>query len=161
MVKGFKKDGKFHPTDKTISGVKKRILEKNPEVQKVDNKELMKDKATPEISKARISSLSDGDLKKSIKQLNGIFSGQTSYLQKNNSEFDEKVTKENHEKTLDALNMLIEEKEQRELLKETKKKRKDESLDDDTEEKRCNYCHRILDSERDSCYGYGYCCDCD
>ena len=31
-MKGFKKDGKFRPTDKTISGVKKRILEKNPEI---------------------------------------------------------------------------------------------------------------------------------
>ena len=51
-------------------------------------------------------------------------------MQKNNNEFDDKVTKDNHEKTLDALNMLIEESEQRKLLKETKKKRKDESLDD-------------------------------
>lgn len=137
MTKGFKKDGKFIPTDKTISGVKKRILEKNPEVAKVDNSELMKEKATPEISKARASSLSDGDLKKSINQINGIFSGQTNYLQKNNNEFDERVTKENHEKTLDALNMLIEEKEGRTLLKETKKKRKDESLDyDDDNETR-------------------------
>ncbi len=132
-MKGFKKDGKFRPTDKTISGVKKRILEKNPEIVKIDNKELMKEKAIPEISKARVSSLSDNDLKKSIKQINGIFSGQTNYLQKNNNEFDERVTKENHEKTLDALNMLIEETEQRILLKETKKKRKDESLDDDDE----------------------------
>lgn len=130
-MKGFKKDGKFRPTDKTISGVKKRILEKNPEIVKIDNKELMKEKTIPEISKARVSSLSDNDLKKSIKQLNGIFSGQTNYLQKNNNEFDERVTKENHEKTLDTLNMLIEETEQRILLKETKKKRKDESLDED------------------------------
>ncbi len=130
-MKGFTKDGKFRPTDKTISGVKKRILEKNPEIVKIDNKELMKEKATPEISRARVSSLNDGDLKKTITKLNGIFSGQTNYLQKNNNEFDERVTKENHEKTLDTLNMLIEESEQRMLLKETKKKRKDESLDED------------------------------
>lgn len=132
-MRGFKKDGKFHPTDKTISGVKKRILEKNPQITTIDNRDLMKEKAVPEISKAKINSLSDNDLKKSVNQLNGIFSGQTNYLQKNNQEFDERVTKESHEKTLDALNMLIEEKEQRQLLKETKKKRKDESLDDDDE----------------------------
>jgi len=132
-MKGFTKDGKFRPTDKTISGVKKTILEKNPETVKIDNKDLMKEKATPEISMARVSSLSDGDLKKSVTQLNGIFSGQTNYLQKNNSEFDERVTKENHEKTLDTLNMLIKEQEQRALLKETKKKRKDETIDDDDE----------------------------
>ncbi len=136
MAKGFKKDGRFIPTDKTISGVKKRILEKNPDVAKVDNSDLMKEKATPEVSKAKVSSLSDGDLKKSIDKVNSIFSGQTNYLQKNNNEFDERVTKENHEKTLDALNMLIEEKEGRTLLKETKKKRKDYSLDDDDEEEK-------------------------
>ncbi len=130
-MRGFKKDGKFHPTDKTISGVKKTILEKNPQITTIDNRDLMKEKAVPEISKAKINSLSDNDLKKSVNQLNGIFSGQTNYLQKNNQEFDERVTKESHEKTLDALNMLIEEKEQRQLLKETKKKRKDETIDDE------------------------------
>jgi hypothetical protein len=134
MAKGFKKDGKFIPTDKSISGVKKRILETNPEVPKVDNTELMKEKATPEISRARVSSLSDGELKKTVAQVNGIFSGQTNYLQKNNNEFDERVTKENHEKTLDALNMLIEEAEQRKLLKETKKKRNDYSIDGDEDD---------------------------
>ena len=121
-MKGFKKEEKFHPTDKTISGVEKRILKTNPKEPKLDNTELMKEKNVPMVSLGKIQSLSDGDLKKAINQVNGIFSGQTNYLQKNNNEFDERVTKENHEKTLDTLNALISEQTRRKTDKEIKKK---------------------------------------
>lgn len=33
--------------------------------------------------------------------------------------------------------------------------------DNVVEEKRCIDCDTVLDVERDSCYGYGYCCRCD
>lgn len=113
MVKGFKKDGKFRPTEKKQSGVSRKAISPKSSVGRVDNSSLIVKKKLPFITKQKAESMSNGDLSRSIDFVNGIFDNQTKRLEKSSGKFDDELTKEKHRETLNVLNMLIEEKMKR------------------------------------------------
>ncbi len=140
FTKGKGEGKKFIPTEHKPKGVSKEKIAKVGKSSRIDNTKLLAKKTNNLITKEKAQSLSDTDLNRSIDFVNRIFSNQTQHLESNGGKFDSSVTEDQHEKTLDTLNMLIELQQQRKSggrnmtnLDESENREK-RSLDDDSKE---------------------------
>ncbi len=113
FTKGKGEGKKFIPTEHKPKGVSKEKIAKVGKSSRIDNSKLLAKKTNNLITKEKAQSLSDTDLNRSIDFVNRIFSNQTQHLESNDGKFDSSLTQDQHEKTLDTLNMLIELQQQR------------------------------------------------